>query len=139
MPQHRFRMELTCRYQRPDNTPVELAVRNRADGEWQEFVLGFQTPGFQSFVYAILNCQHLYMRTNAAERGLLLESSKGIVDVAADERWLLQKVHVHFEARLASGEPAPGDVDYIVERMGRCPVSVNLRKPQDTVTTLTLS
>jgi len=139
MPQHRFHMELSCRYVRPDNTPVELAVRNLVDGEWQDFVLSFKTPGFQSFVYAILNCQHLYMRTNAAERGLLLDSARGSVEVAANDTWVLQSLRVHFDAGIASGEPKPGDVEYIIDRMGHCPVSVNLKAPDDTRTTLNLS
>ena len=33
-----------------------------------------------------------------------------------------------------SGTPAPGDVDYIVERMQHCPVSINLKDVADSRT-----
>ena len=136
MADHAFRMRLSCRYQQDDNSVAALDVQNRVEDEWQVFELDFKQPGFLIFVYAILNCQHLYMRTNAAERGLLLDSADASIDVLADEEWLLRKLHVKFEARLRSGSPSQEDIDFIVERMNHCPVSTNLREVPDTRTVL---
>ncbi len=139
MSEHRFQMRLSCRYAQPDNTVAELAVENLVEGEWQPFELGFKSPGFLIFVYGILNCQHLYMRTNAAERGFALESADGSIEVTASQDWVLQQLNVHFDARLQSGAPGAEDVDYIVDRMRHCPVSVNLRDVADSRTTLAFS
>lgn len=131
MSTHTFQMRLGCRYEQPDNTVADLLVQNLEDGEWRVFDLNFRQPGFLIFVYAILNCQHLYLRTNAAERGLLLESAAGTIDVLADDDWNLQRLHVYFEVGLKAGAPLPEDKDYIVERMQHCPVSINLKAVPD--------
>ena len=128
---HAFQMRLTCRYQPPRNSVGELKVENLVKGEWQDFELNFSQPGFLIFVYGILNCQHLYMRVNAHERGLVLSSAVGSVEVLSDEQWVLQRLQVNFEAQLASGAPSREDVDYIIARMQHCPVSVNLREVAD--------
>ena len=109
-------------------------MQNFEKGAWADFELGFGQSGFLMFVYAILNCQHLYMRTNAAERNLLLDTAQGSIEVVADQDWVVQKLHVRFQGRLQSGTPAPGDVDYIVERMQHCPVSINLKDVADSRT-----
>jgi hypothetical protein len=131
-------MQLECRYEEPHNTVAGLQVTHLVKGVWEDFELGFAQPGFLIFVYAILNCQHLYMRTNADERGLVLASATGAIDVLTDQDWVLRKLHVRFEAELRSGMPSPGDVDYIVDRMQHCPVSVNLREVADTTTRVEL-
>ena len=134
MKQHAFQMRLECRYQQPHNSLAELRVQNLEKGAWADFELGFGQPGFLMFVYAIFNCQHLYMRTNAAERNLLLDAAQGSIEVVADQDWVVQKLHVRFQGRLHSGTPAPGDVDYLVERMQNCPVSINLKDVADSHT-----
>jgi hypothetical protein len=136
MAQHHFRMRLSCSYAQPDNTVAELSTEIMAEGEWRSFELDFKAPGFLIFVYAILNCQHLYMRTNAAERGLALESADGSIEVGADKDWVIQSMRVDFEARLKAGSPSAEDIDYIVDRMGHCPVSVNLAEIDEAATTL---
>ena len=134
MTQHAFQMRFECRYQQPHNSVAELRVQNLEKGAWADFEPGFGQPGFLIFVYAILNCQHLYMRTNAAERGLLLDSAQGSIEVVADRDWVVQKLRVRFEGQLQAGTPAPGDVDYIVDRMQHCPVSINLKDVADSHT-----
>jgi hypothetical protein len=134
MQQHAFQMRLQCRYQQPHNSVAELRVQNFEKGAWTDFELGFGQPGFLMFVYAILNCQHLYMRTNAAERGLLLDAARGSIEVVADQDWVVQKLHVRFQGQLQSGTPAPGDVGYIIDRMQHCPVSINLKDVADSHT-----
>jgi hypothetical protein len=126
-----FQMRLSCRYEQPENKVAELSVETVVDGEWRGFNLDFQQPGFLIFVYAILNCQHLYMRTNATERGLVLDSAQGSIDVLAGGEWLLEKLHVDFQVRLVSGDPSREDVDYIIDRMQHCPVSTNIRAVAD--------
>ena len=42
------------------------------------FDLNSGSAGFLIFVYAVLNCQHMYMRLNCAERGLLLDTAEGL-------------------------------------------------------------
>ena len=139
MTDHSFRLRLSCRYEKAENTVAALGVQNWLDDEWQDFNLDFGQPGFLIFVYAILNCQHLYMRTNAAEQGLLLDSALASIDVLADEEWRLQKLHVQFEVKLRSGSPAREDIDYIIDRMQHCPVSTNLKDVPDTRTVLKFS
>ena len=131
MAKHSFKMRLNCRYETSDNTVAKLKVENFEDDEWHDFELGFKLPGFLIFVYAILNCQHLYMRTNAGERGLLLDSASGSIDILADDDWALQKLHIHFEARLAAGKPSTEDTEYIIDRMQHCPVSINIKDIPD--------
>jgi hypothetical protein len=139
MTQHAFQMRLECRYQRPDNSVAQLRVQNFEKGAWTEFELGFAQPGFLIFVYAILNCQHLYMRSNAAERGLLLDAARGSIEVVANRDWVVQRLQVRFEGQLQSGTPAPGDVDHIIDRMQHCPVSINLKEVADSRTLVEFS
>ncbi len=133
MIKHVFQQRLHCRYRQPGNAVAELVVEQYAKGEWRPFELGFGTPGFETFVYALLNCQHLYLRVNAAERGLALASAEGAIEAVADDVWALRKLHVRFEAKLQSGSPSEDDIAYIVDRMRHCPVSTNIREAPDTV------
>ena len=136
MGDHRFQMRLSCRYEQPDNKVTELNADNLEEGERRALELHPQTPGFLIFVYAIFNCQHLYLRTNAAERGLLLDSARGSIEVIADEDWAIQTLRLHFTARLKAGRASPQDVSYIVGRMEQCPVSRNLRAVADAATSV---
>jgi hypothetical protein len=132
-------MRLECRYRQPDNKVAELRMQILEKGDWKPFTLSAEQPGFLIFVYAVLNCQHMYMRTNAAERGLLLDAARGSIEVLADRDWVIQKLSVRFAAALQSGAPAPGDIDYIVGRMRHCPVSINLKDVADSHTTVEFS
>lgn len=138
MNEHHFRMRLYSLYQEPDNNISDLRVELFADDAWQDFDLGTGTAGFLIFVYALFTCQHMYMRLNCAERGLLLESASGHIEIEASEDWRITRQRVAFEGRLKAGAPTTADVDYIVERMKQCPVSSNLREVADSKTILTL-
>ena len=129
-----FQMRLDCRYQTSDNKVADLRVEHLEEGEWKPFDLHLDSPGFQVFVYAAFTCQHLYFRANCAERGLVLESATGSILVATDENWGMIRLHVDFEGRLRSGTPAQDDLDYLVERMGQCPVSTNVKRVADSKT-----
>ena len=138
MTERSFRMRLACQYEDPDNSVAELAVENFDEGEWLDLGLSARSPGFLVFVYAVLTCQHLYFRTNCAERGLMLSSADGAIDVLTSEDWDVTRLHVHFDGTLKSGDAGAGDVDYIVSRMKQCPVSRNMREPPDCRTTVSL-
>ncbi|MGB5305821.1 MAG: hypothetical protein WBN51_08330 [Gammaproteobacteria bacterium] len=138
MNEHRFLMRLISRYKDPDNSIADLKVELCVDDEWQVFELNEQSSGFLIFVYAMFNCQHMYMRLNCAERGLMLESASGAIEVMAGEDWIMRKLHVHFDARLKSGSPVADDATYIIERMQQCPVSINLKDVADSKTELFL-
>ena len=138
MSERSFRMRLVCRYAEPENTVDDLTVQNFEEGEWRNLALSERTPGFLVFAYAVFTCQHLYFRTNCAERGLPLASAEGLIHVLTTEDWDLTSVHVHFEGTLRSGAASSRDTEYIVSRMKQCPVSRNLREPPDTRTTVKL-
>lgn len=133
---HDFKLRLNCRYEGDDNRVADLAVEVLTSEGWQSLDLNVGSPGFLLFVYTIFTCQHMFMRINAAERGLLLDSAAGSIEVVASEEWMLERLHLEFEARLASGTPSAVDVDYIVGRMQQCPVSKNLNAPNDSRTQL---
>ena len=138
MSERSFQMRLFCRYEEPDNSVAELDVQSFEDGEWRDFDLNTGTPGFLIFVYAAFTCQHLYLRTNCAERGLVLESTNGSIHMLTDEDWEMQKLRIGFEGKLKSGIPSPEDVDYVVGRMRQCPVSKNIRDIADSATSVYL-
>ena len=137
--EHIFNLRLTCSYADPDNTIASLGVEVLGADGWEPFEPGAGTAGFLIFVYAIFNCQHMYMRLNCAERGLSLESASGTIDIRTNADWVVQQMHIGFTGTLKSGTPAQADLDYIVERMKHCPVSMNIREAPDSQTTLTIS
>src|SRR5512143_3541906 len=131
MNERSFRLRLSCRYEDPDNSVVDLKVEILADRQWEALDLDAYTPGFLLFVYTIFTCQHRYLRINCAEKGFRLESATGSIDLLASEDWVVQKLHVRFDVHLISGVPMREDVEYIVERMRQCPVSKNLKEIPD--------
>ncbi|MGD2083291.1 MAG: hypothetical protein PVF91_10005 [Chromatiales bacterium] len=139
MTERHFRMRLSCRYEEPKNAVTDLRVEHLEKDEWKPLDLGLGSPGFQVFVYAIFTCQHLYMRTNCAERGIALDSAQGHIHVTAGDDWTMSRLHLGFDARVRSGEPSDADVDYVVGRMRQCPASINLREVADAETVLRLS
>jgi hypothetical protein len=138
MNERSFRLRLSCRYDDPDNSVAGLDVEVMKEGRWETLDLGVHTPGFLLFVYTIFSCQHRYLRTNCAEKGFLLESATGSIDLLASEDWLIRKMHIRFDVRLKSGAPSRDDVDYIIARMEQCPVSKNLREIPDSLTEIFL-
>ncbi len=133
-----FRIQISAGYDGPENTIAEYAAQCEEDGQWREFVLAPDEPGFVIFVYAIANCQHLHLRIGATERGLALEEAEGLVEVVTDGDWKMKALHIRFEGRLRSGRASARDIDAIIERMGNCPVSMNLADIRDTRISLRL-
>lgn len=131
MPTREFLFRLSCTYSGDDNDIGDLKVWKQTDGEWTVFEPSVLTPGFETFCYSLLNCQHTYMRLNFAENGLLLERVDGEMHLSAGEDWDIQHLLLSFSARLRSGEPDDATVDYVIERMQQCPVSKNLRPIAD--------
>jgi len=121
-----FRMKLSCTYTEDNNTVDQLSVQHLVEQDWVDFELGLRTAGFDIFMYAVLTCQHTYMRLNAAEQGVQLQLCEGSLHIAAGEDWNIERLDVKFTVQAAAA-PAADTVDYIIERMQRCPVSVNLQ------------
>jgi hypothetical protein len=131
MSERNFHMRLSCRYEGSENDIVDLKVQVFEEGEWQDFELNVNTAGFLVFVYAVFACQHLYLRTNAAERRLRIDSATGSIHMMSTEDWDLKRLQVSFDVKLGSGRAAKEDVDYIIGRMKQCPVSRNIRDIED--------
>ena len=138
MSQHKFHLRLSCRYRDPDNTIDTLDVEVLTGDGWQPLDLNPLSPGFLLFVYTVFHCQHTYMRVNCAERRLMLESAAGTIDVVASDEWVVEQLHIDFSGKLKSGSPGSGDIDYIIDRMRHCPVSMNLGTVADSRTGLRL-
>ena len=126
MTKHIFNLRLAATYESSENKVVTLEVQALSDDGWVPLDLNAMTPGFLVFVYSIFTCQHLFLRTNSTERGLVLASSMGEILVEASEDWYLAIVDVKFNVSLVSGDANKGNVDYIISRMEQCPVSKNL-------------
>lgn len=131
-----YQMLLHCTYKNDENDIDQLVVEHLVEDSWQELNLNISSPGFDIFMYAILNCQHMFFRSNAAEYGLVMNSSEGLVTVIADEHRSIQTLHVDFKGKLKKGIANTEMVDSIVARMNLCPVSINLVDIQDRKTTV---
>jgi len=121
-----FNLKLQATYSGSENKIDDLELQVLHDDEWEPLKLDISSPGFLLFINGLFSCQHLYMRTNSAERDLVLLSSHGEMKIIAGEFWDIQQAEVSFDARLLSGEPSEDDLAYIIERMHHCPVSANL-------------
>ena len=122
-----FQMLLHCHYIDDENTIDQLHVEHLVDDNWQELDLNIDSPGFDIFTYAILTCQHMYFRNNAAEYGLVLDSSEGLITIIADEHRSIETLNVEFKGKLKKGEATKNIVDSISARMALCPASINLK------------
>lgn len=126
-----FKMRIQSRYRGSENDVDQVHVECYNDGDWQALDLHDQSPGFDIFMYAILSCQHLYFRLNAAERNLVMESSEGQITLLTDKHRAIESMHVSFAGRLNSGDASEETTRYIRERMSLCPVSINLKEIAD--------
>ena len=139
MSKRNFSMRLKSTYQEKTNAVASLEVEHKVKGQWQPLDLGVASPGFDIFVYSIFTCQHRFFRVNCAERGLLLNSADGTIDIGAAQDWNMETLQVHFSGQLGSGQASADDIDYIVSRMKQCPVSRNLRETFNAESTVTLN
>ncbi|UCB55548.1 MAG: hypothetical protein JSW45_03200 [Thiotrichales bacterium] len=136
MSKHIFNLRMSATYSPTENAIATLDVEVLADNEWAALELNTLTPGFLIYVYSMFTCQHMFLRTNGAERNLAYASSKGSILVEASEDWFLEKVDVRFTVNLASGNPNEDNTGYIVSRMKQCPVSKNLPEDLDVHTSV---
>jgi hypothetical protein len=121
-----FHLRLDATYQGNENKIDDLSVEVLHGNKWEVLSLDIRSPGFLLFINGLFSCQHLYMRTNSAERNIQLLSASGEMKVVAGENWDIEEVQVSFKAKILQGQLAGDDLDYIVERMHHCPVSTNL-------------
>lgn len=126
-----FQMILHCSYEKDENDITQQNVEQLVDDSWEELNLSTASPGFDIFMYAILTCQHMSFRINAAKYGLVLNESEGLITVVADEHRSIQSLHVDFKGKLKKGIATVDMVDSIVARMNLCPVSINLKDISD--------
>lgn len=122
-----FQMILRCNYTGDENDISQLTVEHLVDSDWHELTLSTDSPGFDIFLYAILTCQHMYFKNNAAEYGLIMNSSEGFITVIADEYRSIQSLHVDFKGMLKKGVANTEIINSIAARMDLCPVSINLK------------
>ena len=126
MAEREFHLRMSCKYQDPDNSIAALDIEVLTEEGWEVLDLNVRTAGFLLFVYTIFTCQHTYMRTNCAERGLALDATQASIDLVAGEDWIIHKLYSGFSGRLRSGHAAEADVAFIIDRMAHCPVAGNL-------------
>lgn len=131
-----FQVLLQCKYKNDENEIDHQTVEHLVDDSWQDLNITNSTPGFDIFMYAILTCQHMSFRNNAAEYGLILNSSEGLITVITDEHRSIQSLHVDFKGLLKKGTVDNDVVESIVARMNLCPVSINLKDFLDRKTTV---
>ena len=122
-----FQMLLHSSYTNDENDIDQLHVEHLVDDNWQKLDLNISSLGFDIFMYAILNCQHMYFRNNATEYGLVLDSSEGLITVIADEHRSIETLNIEFKGKLKKGEATADIVESICARMALCPVSINLK------------
>ena len=133
-----FHLRLKATYKDEKNTLDELKVEVLNDNQWESAELDIRSPGFFIYINGLFSCQHLYMRTNAAERGLMLTSAEGNMQINANQQWQIQDIKVSFQANLKSGSPSEADLSYIRERMHHCPVTSNLKDSAKLYNSVTL-
>lgn len=126
MNKHVFNLRMSTTYAPKDNEINSLETQLFENNAWTTFDLNTRTPGFLIYVYSIFTCQHMFLRTNASERNLVFDSSRGEIVVEASEDWFLEKVDVMFVVNLVSGHASNDNIEYIISRMQQCPVSKNL-------------
>ena len=131
-----FKMRLNCRYTDPANNVDQLQVEHFLNNEWLALDLNIRSPGFDIFTYALLTCQHMYFRLNAAERNLILASSEGLITIGTASHRVMESLNIDFTGTLKSGAATDDTVDYIKERMQLCPVSINLKNIADNHTSV---
>ncbi len=126
MSKHNFHLRLNCTYESSENKVSVLDVEVSTEDGWQSLELSEASPGFLIYAYSIFTCQHTYLRLNAGENGLIIDSAEGYLKLQAAEDWLLESIDVAFDVKLKSGTVADEKTGLIIERMKQCPVSLNL-------------
>jgi uncharacterized OsmC-like protein len=126
MSKHNFHLRLNCTYESSENKISVLDVEVSTEDGWQPLELSEASPGFLIYAYSIFTCQHTYMRLNAGENGLIIDSAEGELKLQASEEWLLESIDVAFDVKLKSGTVTDEKTALIIERMKQCPVSLNL-------------
>jgi len=128
MSNRHFHLRMQATYENNENKVDKLNLDIFNEGEWETLDLSIRSPGFLLYANALFSCQHLYMRSNCAERDLVLESSEGELKVVTSEIWEILDIQVSFNGKLKSGTLNQDAMDYIIDRMHHCPVSTNLPK-----------
>ncbi len=126
MATRRFQLKFEARYETEKNLVSELQAWQRKQGSWQTLELDVSTPGFTTYVYSLLTCQHLYLRNSCAEKSLQMTSASGEILLKTNVDWIVTDVQAQFDIALRHGEASTEDIEYIISRLKQCPVSRNL-------------
>lgn len=126
-----FNMRLSCAYTGDENDIKQQETELLIDGMWQTFDLEMQSAGFLMLVYAIFSCQHRMYRVKSAKQALLLDSSRGSIQVTTDSDWKIKTLQIEFEGKVLTGKVRQEDIELITSAMKNCPVSVNLRETEE--------
>jgi hypothetical protein len=100
-----FNLRLRCIYKGNKNLVDDLVVEVLKEKNWEALDLSIRSPGFLLFINALFSCQHLYMRTNSAERNLIPTETLGELYLEANKSWKIKDVVISFNAKLKSGVP----------------------------------
>ena len=125
MEEKTFHLRSRARHVGDENEPVELELELESPEGWQAVSFELSMPPFRAFVCAAFLCQHVYLRTNASERELLLDQVRGELWVKTED-WFVRELRAEFRATLRAGAPYEEDAEFIAERMRDCPISRNL-------------
>lgn len=131
MPGHKFILRADFQYLDDDNRIDRLDAEVLSEDGWQPLKIDNRTPGFLTFVYAFLICQHTYFHANSGESGLVLDRASAKLLLQTDDDWKIERIEVAIAAKLRNGSVAQSTVDYIRQRMSLCPVSINLLEPSE--------
>lgn len=123
-----FNLKMNATYADDKNSIDDLSIDVKTEDGWQALAIDIRSPGFLLFINALFSCQHLYMRSNSAECGVVLESAKGELKITTNDIWEIQTAEINFDVKIKSGTITEENHAYILERMGHCPVSSNLPK-----------
>ena len=131
MSEHSFQLRASFGYRGDDNQISAIDSELLTSDGWCKFELANTTPGFLIFVYSLLICQHTYFHGNCTEQGLLLDHADAELSLLAADNWKIERIEVSIKASLRGGIAEQPAIDYIKQRMRLCPVSINLKEPQD--------
>ncbi len=131
MAQHQFRLRAAFAYSGDDNKIDHISARILTDDGWVALDLNLATPGFLVFVYSFLVCQHTYFHANSTESDLQLERAELELLLVAGDDWKIESIDVRIDAALRGGEVTAEKRGYIESRMRQCPVSINLKEPEN--------
>ena len=131
MDERNYTLRMVAHHQGEKNEIADLTLEMLVEEEWQvvEVDMAASSP-YRVFLYTVFLCQNSYLYMNAAERGILLETTSGEIRLHTED-FRIVSAKASFESTMRAGDPTQEDVEYICGRMTVCPVSRNLVRIPD--------